>query len=115
MRQITCKFFILLAFIAYSNQEYLPTWSSLDKRPLPSWYDEAKVGIFLHWGVFSVPAYGSAWFWEYWQGNKNADYVNFMKNNYRPDFTYADFASSFRAELYDPNHWADVFKAAGAK
>ena len=52
---------------AFSVQ-YDPTWESLDSRPIPPWYDEAKIGIFLHWGVFSVPSYGSAWFWKYLQG-----------------------------------------------
>lgn len=52
--------------------KYEPDWSSLDKRPLPRWYDEAKVGIFIHWGVYSVPSMGSEWFWtdwksEYWE------------------------------------------------
>jgi len=51
-------------------QHYTPDWTSLDSRPLPSWYDEAKFGIFVHWGVFSVPAYGSEWFWWYWKGAK---------------------------------------------
>lgn len=46
---------------------YQPTWDSLDKRPLPDWYDQAKFGIFIHWGVFSVPSYVSEWFWWYWQ------------------------------------------------
>jgi len=49
--------------------EYLPTWESLDTRPLPDWYDQAKVGIFIHWGVFSVPSYVSEWFWWDWQGD----------------------------------------------
>ena len=48
--------------------KYDPNWSSLDKRPLPSWYDDAKVGIFIHWGVYSVPSYGSEWFWINWKG-----------------------------------------------
>lgn len=42
---------------------YDPTWESLDHRPLPAWFDEAKFGIFVHWGVFSVPSFGSEWFW----------------------------------------------------
>ena len=46
---------------------YLPTWDSLDKRPLPAWYDQAKFGIFIHWGVFSVPSFVSEWFWWYWK------------------------------------------------
>lgn len=50
------------------DTKYLPNWDSLDKRPLPEWYDRAKVGIFLHWGVFSVPSFYSEWFWRYWEG-----------------------------------------------
>ena len=46
---------------------YQPTWDSLDSRPLPAWYDEAKFGIFIHWGVFSVPSFVSEWFWWYWK------------------------------------------------
>lgn len=97
-------------------KEYQPTWESLDSRPLPSWYDEAKIGIFLHWGVFSVPSFRSEWFWKDWKtAPPNAPIRQFMKNNYKPDFTYADFASQFTAEFYDPDEWADLFKKAGAK
>jgi hypothetical protein len=45
-----------------TKEEYTPDWTSLDTRPLPAWYDESKVGIFIHWGVFSVPSYGSEWY-----------------------------------------------------
>lgn len=48
-------------------KRYEPTWDSLDTRPLPKWYDEAKFGIFIHWGVFSVPSYVDEWFWDYWK------------------------------------------------
>jgi alpha-L-fucosidase len=51
------------------NLKYDPTWESLDSRPLPQWYDNAKFGIFIHWGVFSVPSFGSEWFWNSWEGN----------------------------------------------
>lgn len=51
----------------YDETKYDPTWESLDARPLPSWFDEAKFGIFIHWGVFSVPSYGSEWFWSLWK------------------------------------------------
>ncbi|CAL8125240.1 unnamed protein product [Orchesella dallaii] len=96
------------------SQRYSPNWASLDSRPLPAWYDQAKVGIFLHWGVFSVPSYGSAWFWHYLR-QKSKGYVNFMKNNYRPGFSYPEFAPMFTAEFYDPNQWADIFQKAGAR
>jgi alpha-L-fucosidase len=95
-------------------QKYDPTWASLDKRPIPSWYDEAKFGIFMHWGVYSVPSFGSEWFW--WnlhQGNKA--YVDFLKKNYPPGFKYADFAPMFHAEFFDPNEWADLLSKSGAK
>lgn len=45
---------------------YEPNWASLDQRPLPKWYDKAKVGIFLHFGVYTVPSFGSEWFWTNW-------------------------------------------------
>jgi len=99
-----------------NNQEpYQPTWESLDKRPLPSWYDEAKFGIFIHWGVFSVPSYVSEWFWWYWKGIKRPDVVDFMNKNYPPQFTYADFAKEFTAEFFDADQWADLFKDSGAQ
>ncbi|XP_048236584.1 alpha-L-fucosidase-like isoform X1 [Haliotis rufescens] len=94
---------------------YEPNWDSIDSRPLPSWYDEAKLGIFIHWGVFSVPSFGSEWFWENWEGKKIPNYIDFMKNNYRLDWTYADFAKDFTAEFYDANTWAELFADSGAK
>ncbi|KAI4469463.1 alpha-l-fucosidase [Holotrichia oblita] len=95
--------------------KYEPTWESLDTRPLPEWYDKAKVGIFLHWGVYAVPGFGSEWFWMDWKGVNQSDYYNFMKKNYPPNFTYQDFAKDFTAEFYDPAYWAQLFKASGAK
>lgn len=94
---------------------YEPNWESLDKRPLPAWYDEAKVGIFMHWGVFSVPSFGSEWFWWNWQGLQLSDYVAFMTKNRPPGFTYQDFASEFKAELFNPLVFADILQASGAK
>lgn len=98
-----------------TTYRYQPTWESLDARPLPQWFDEAKVGIFLHWGVFSVPSFSSEWFWYSWQGSHDKKVVEFMEKNYPPGFTYADFAPMFHAEFFDPNRWADIFKASGAK
>jgi alpha-L-fucosidase len=97
-----------------SNAQYKPTWESLATRPLPQWYDESKIGIFIHWGVFSVPSFGNEWFWDRWHNNEQ-QYVNFMAKNYPPDFTYADFASKFTTEFYEPDKWAEILKASGAK
>lgn len=112
---VTFGFLVALAVAMSSAVRYEPNWDSLDKRPLPTWYDESKIGIFLHWGVFSVPSYLSEWFWWEWQGEKDPAAVKFMQDNYRPDFTYGDFAPEFKAEFYDPNRWVDIFKASKAK
>lgn len=106
---------LLLALAAPSTARYQPDWDSLDTRPIPSWYDEAKIGIFLHWGVFSVPSFGSEWFWWHWQGDKAPAYRHFMERNYRPGFTYQDFAPQFKAEFFDPDRWAAIFEKAGAR
>ena len=98
--------------------KYQPTWESLDSRPLPSWYDDAKFGIFMHWGVYSVPSFStcsSEWFWWHWKGQNQPQCVEFMKNNYRPGFSYADFAPMFRAEFFDPDQWADLLARSGAR
>ena len=93
---------------------YTPDWASLDARPLPDWYDEVKIGIFMHWGVFSVPSIGSEWFWNSWKSG-NKEIVDYMKAFYPPNFQYADFAPMFKAEFFDPSQWADIFSASGAQ
>ncbi|XP_029162620.1 alpha-L-fucosidase isoform X1 [Nylanderia fulva] len=105
--------FVLLSTKTY---KYDPTWSSLDSRPLPPWYDEAKFGIFIHWGVFSVPSFGSEWFWNNWKEETlTTKYHDFMKQRYPPNFTYQDFARDFTAEFFNASEWADLFEASGAK
>lgn len=106
---------LLLQIYIVCTVRYEPNWDSLDTRPLPEWYDKSKIGIFLHWGVFSVPAFKGAWFWYEWKTQKDKDVVKFMEDNYPPDFTYADFASQFHATFYNPDQWADLFEASGAK
>jgi alpha-L-fucosidase len=101
----------------------VPSWDELDKRILPEWYDDAKFGIFIHWGVFSVPSYGSEWFWMNWKGstsNENDDdtenvYNDFVINTERKHFTYQEYASRFHAELYRPQEWATIFAQSGAQ
>ncbi|XP_033746824.1 alpha-L-fucosidase-like isoform X2 [Pecten maximus] len=112
------RLLVLVVFALFSLSvctRYEPTWESLDTRPIPGWYDDVKLGIFIHWGVFSVPSFASEWFWDYWQGVKRKDVVEFMEKNFKPDFTYADFAHMFTTEFFEPNEWADIFKASGAR
>jgi alpha-L-fucosidase len=112
--KVVTSLVVCIILINGSYAQYKPTWESLDSRPLPQWYSDSKIGIFIHWGVFSVPSFGNEWFWKNWHDKQKA-YVDFMNKNYPPDFTYADFAPKFTAEFYDPNKWADIFKASGAK
>ncbi|XP_060063347.1 alpha-L-fucosidase-like [Ylistrum balloti] len=111
----TTTFILLCALCCCVSVKYEPNWESIDSRPLPNWYDESKIGIFIHWGVFSVPSFSSEWFWELWKGQKIPGVVDFMNRNYRPDFTYADFAPQFTTEFYNADEWADILAASGAK
>ncbi|XP_074606094.1 alpha-L-fucosidase-like [Acropora palmata] len=107
--------FIISQLASVEGTRYDPTWESLDSRPNPSWYDEAKFGIIMHWGVYSVPSFYSEWFWWCWKGAKTPKCIDFMQKNYRPGFSYTDFAPMFKAELFDPNQWADILAKSGAK
>ena len=81
-------FVAALFLLGAAEAQYKPNWESLDIRSNPSWYDEAKLGIFMHWGAYSVPSYGgggsaAAWFWRYWTVGSKAfvdlySFVNFM-------------------------------------
>ncbi|XP_076999472.1 plasma alpha-L-fucosidase [Tamandua tetradactyla] len=110
---------LLLLFLPTPGQgraaPFHPTWESLDARELPAWFDQAKIGVFVHWGVFSVPGFGSEWFWWYWQKEKRPQFVEFMKNNYPPGFKYEDFGPLFTATFFNATQWADIFQASGAK
>ena len=116
MRMLKLLYILSFIFLEINDAraQYQPTWDSLNSRPLPKWYDQSKFGIFLHWGVYSVPSFGSEWFWHNWKTN-SSDYVEFMKKNYPPGFEYADFAPMFKAEFFDPTAWAELFEKAGAK
>lgn len=121
---------LLLASFTLSAQTYQPAWESLDKRPVPQWFEDSKFGIFIHWGVYSVPSWGptgdsigvydkySEWYWNKLinTGSKvNKNFSRFHLKTYGPNFKYQDFAPMFKAELFNPDDWADLFKKAGAK
>ena len=98
---------------------YEAAWPSLDCRPTPSWYAAAKFGIFIHWGVYSVPAWGSKgqyaeWYWKTLE-NKESETAAFHRRVYGADFKYEQFAPMFRAELFNPNEWADLLARSGAR
>jgi alpha-L-fucosidase len=91
-------------------------WESLEKYQPPEWYKDAKFGIFIHWGVYSVPAFANEWYPRqmYEQGT---DTFKHHLATYGPQskFGYKDFIPLFKAEHYDPQAWAQLFKDAGAK
>ncbi len=91
-------------------------WKSLGNHQVPDWYRDAKFGIFIHWGLYSVPAYANEWYSRnmYQQGE---DAFKHHLATYGPQdkFGYKDFIPLFKAEKFDPAHWAKVFKEAGAK
>ncbi|XP_069692526.1 alpha-L-fucosidase-like [Periplaneta americana] len=120
MKLLVCLFIFFISPDASTSEQetskrYEPTWDSLDTRPLPQWFDDAKFGIFIHWGIYSVPSFSSEWFWYFWKEESYSPIVNFMKENYPPNFTYQDFARDFTAEFYNPEDWAEIFQSSGAK
>ncbi|HEY9139867.1 MAG TPA: alpha-L-fucosidase [Bryobacteraceae bacterium] len=112
---------------------YQANWDSLDSRPTPEWYLDAKFGIFIHWGVYSVPSFApprtkgetpyAEWYWhsltegkkETAPGQDGYQTWQFHRRVYGADFPYFDFAPQFRAEMFDPDHWADVIAGSGAR
>ncbi|XP_076275146.1 plasma alpha-L-fucosidase-like [Rhynchophorus ferrugineus] len=105
---------LILASLSHSLAKFDSTWDSLDSREIPSWYDDAKIGIFIHWGVFAVPSFSGEWFWATWKSN-DVEIDKYMKANYPPDFSYQEFAKDFTAEFFNATVWADIFAKSGAK
>ncbi len=99
-------------------QNYQPTWESLDKRPVPQWFKDAKFGIFIHWGVYAVPGWSTKGNYAEWyqQGLQTNDTARqkFHKAKFG-DRTYYDLANDFKAELFNPDAWAKLFEQSGAK
>ncbi len=98
-----------------------PSWEQLDARPVPQWFQDAKFGIFIHWGVYAVPSFCdtstySEWYQHWVDTNAhNGLERQFHERVYGKDFAYRDFAPRFQAELFDPAQWASLFRRAGAK
>ena len=103
------------------QQRYLPNWESIDARPTPQWFMDAKFGIFICWGLYSVPAWTPkgkyAEWYQYWLQEKSfqGKMYDFHVRTYGKDFEFKDFAPMFKAELWNPDEWADLFEKAGAK
>jgi alpha-L-fucosidase len=95
---------------------FRPDWESLQKYEVPVWYKDAKFGIFIHWGAYSVPAYGNEWYPRNMYNQGSDEYKHHIATYGSQDkFGYKDFLPKFKAEKYDPGAWAQLFKKAGAK
>lgn len=122
---------IILCFfmeMQLASQTYKPEWESLDKRPVPGWFTDAKFGIFIHWGIYSVPGWAptqlhegekhdrsfSEWYWRHLTNGVD-HFVNHHSEFYGDKLQYRDFVTDFKAEYFDAGMWAEIFKQSGAK
>ncbi len=98
------------------NGPFRPNWDSLKHYQVPAWYQDGKFGIFLHWGVYSVPAFGNEWYPRNMYAKGTPEFAHQVAT-FGPQikFGYKDFIPMFKAEKFDAKAWADVFQKAGAK
>ncbi|MFI5096936.1 MAG: alpha-L-fucosidase [Candidatus Acidiferrales bacterium] len=139
LRFVLCLSILFIADVAAKAQNpahYEATIESLDRHPLPDWYADAKLGIFIHWGLYSVPGWAPLSHPEHDFANrdyiKNNPYAEWYYNSmriegsptqkyhrekYGADYDYYNFADIFDREIqkWDPDAWAKVIKEAGAK
>ena len=121
MKKYLLYFTILLFSFAMqqsvqAQERYQATWESLKKYTTPDWFRDAKFGIFIHWGVYSVPAFGSEWYPRqmYQQGSDEFKHQVATYGS-QDKFGYKDFIPMFKAEKFNPQQWVELFKKAGAK
>jgi alpha-L-fucosidase len=95
---------------------FRPDWQSLETYNVPEWYQDAKFGVFIHWGVYSVPAFGDEWYPRNMYRPESEEYKHHVATYGPPDkFGYKDFIPMFKADRFDPAAWARLFKEAGIK
>jgi alpha-L-fucosidase len=115
-----CLLFLLPGSSGYAQNTYTADWNSLDRRPVPDWWTDAKFGIFIHWGVYSVPAFTAKGMYAEWYQNSLMNNAHdgkvqaFHKANFG-DRSYYDLADDFKASLFNPDDWARLFERAGAR
>jgi alpha-L-fucosidase len=129
MKRIFILLFVVFICQVSFSQKYENNWNSINSRPVPQWFEDVKFGIFIHWGIYSVPAWAPAnedigvyakyseWYWKRMNEKSEAGkmFRNYHDNMYGKDFLYQDFAPQFKAQHWNPDQWAEVFKKSGAK
>jgi alpha-L-fucosidase len=95
---------------------FAPTWDSLETNyQAPAWFRDAKFGIFMHWGIYAVPAHASEWYAKHMYGNPGITQWHTEKFGPPDKFGYKDFIPRFTCEKFNPAEWGALFKQAGAK
>ncbi|WP_339270410.1 alpha-L-fucosidase [Paenibacillus sp. FSL R5-0470] len=99
-----------------SNGRFKDDWDSLSQFQVPTWYEKAKFGIFIHWGLYSIPAFASEWYSRnmYIQGSSEYEHHIATYGEHK-DFGYKDFIPLFKTEQFNAEEWANLFKLSGAK
>jgi len=101
---------------AEQQARFQPTWESLSDYSAPEWFRDAKLGIFIHWGAYSVPAFGNEWYPRNMYRRDSAAFEHHLKTwGPQSRFGYKDFIPLFRGEKWDPIEWVSLFKEAGAR
>ncbi|KAJ2991579.1 hypothetical protein NUW58_g2464 [Xylaria curta] len=106
--------------------DWTPEPDNLARHEAPDWFDGAKFGIFIHWGVYAVTGWGNStphesyaeWFWWYSTHHPQADpsgFYDYRLRTYGPDWAYDDTFPYFTASRFDPKEWVDLFADAGAQ
>jgi alpha-L-fucosidase len=99
-----------------TNGKYKDNWESLANYPVPKWFVDGKLGIFIHWGVYSVPEFHSEWYSRFMY--KKLHRCNFYHHKHYGDpkeVGYRELIPHFTAPNFDPQKWADAIAACGAK
>lgn len=98
------------------NGRYKDNWQSLCSHKTPQWYCNAKFGIFIHWGIYSVPAFGNEWYSRNMYDKTTREYRHHIKTyGKHSNFGYKDFIPMFRGENFDADEWVSLFKESGAE
>jgi alpha-L-fucosidase len=122
MKKTSCLvIFTLLLCLVFSShsqaqERFQPNWESLNTYKIPDWFRDAKFGIFIHWGVYSVPAFGNEWYPRESYDTSTPSYKHHIeKYGAHTQFGYKDFIPMFKAEKFSPEEWVALFKKSGAK
>ena len=113
---MTIKEYLELIDKVNETGKYKADWNSLANHKTPDWFRRDKLGIFIHWGIYSVPGFGNEWYSRSMY-DKNCREFEHHRKTYgeHKDFGYKDFIPMFKAEKFNADEWVDLFKKAGIR